>query len=111
MFRGNETSGLSSMFLLPRLCFQETQNPVASQACWGHHIAISVYVAVPGGPRQPLSVASLLHANCVHGPGPLACIEACHRRGLDHGLQLLLGLPEVMKLFKLLYHVVFEIRV
>lgn len=95
----------------PQAFLLETQNPAASQACWGYYIATSVYTAVQGSPSQPPSVTSLLHVNWVHGPGPLASIKACHRRGLDHGRQALLGLPDVMELFELFYHVIFEIRV
>lgn len=65
----------------------------------------------PGSLGQSLSAASLLHANWVHGPGPLASTKAWHRRGRGHRLQPLLGLPDVMKLLELFHHAVFEIWV
>lgn len=74
------------------------------------HLHISLH-SHPGSLGHSLSAAALLHADWVHGPGPLASTEACHRRGLGHRLQLLLGLPDVMELLELFYHVVFEVWV
>lgn len=67
--------------------------------------------AQPPWKPGPVTAAALLHADRVHGPGPLASTEACHRRGLGHRLQLLLGLPDVMELLELFYHAVFEVWV
>lgn len=58
------------------------------------------------------AAASSLHADGMHGPGRLASTKARgHSRGLGHGLQALLGLPDVMELLELLHHAVFEVRV
>lgn len=76
---------------------------------WGlSHLLLSLH-SHPGSLGQ--STASLLHADWMHGPGPLASAEAWHRRGLGHGLHLLLGLPDVMELLELFDHAVFEVWV
>lgn len=98
---------------LVQILFQETQTegPAASQVPTGAIIPSREPTQPPGKP-VPVTVCSLLlHASWVHGPGPLAGTEACHRRGLGHRLQPLLGLPDVVELLELLHHAVFEVWV
>lgn len=73
-----------------------------SGAHWGRHTSASVHIATQEAWFS--HSAASLHANWVHGPGPRA-----NRRGLGYGLQLLLGLPDVMELLELFHHVVFEV--
>lgn len=68
------------------------------------HLRVSP-LSLPGSLCQSLRAASL-HAGRVHWPGPLAS-----RRGLGPGLQLLLGLPDVVELLELFHHAVFEVWV
>lgn len=104
--------GLSSLSFWAQIHFQKTQiGPFSQSGALGLsqlHISLHTH---PRSLGQSLYAALLLHANRVHGPGPLASTKAWHRRGLGHRLQALLRLPDMMELLELFHHVVFEVWV